>query len=92
MLIGNLREKPGYAFDKPFGGFNRRARPLERHVRARPQLVVRDCFHVIRLRQETAQLRIEARFVSGQSRKFGMNAFVGLGIFARARGDKGRAA
>src|SRR3954454_16107102 len=54
MLIGDLREKPGYALDKPFGGSNRRARPVERHVRARPQLVVRDCFHVIRLRLETA--------------------------------------
>jgi hypothetical protein len=88
MLIGDLRENPGYALDKPFGGLNRRARSVEWHICSRPQLVVRYRFHVIRLWQETAQLCIEARFVSGQSRKFGVNTFVGLSIFARARGDE----
>jgi hypothetical protein len=70
---------------------DRLARAIERHARARPELVIGNRFQVVGLRQkqgEAGQLRFAARELRQQA----MNAPVGLGGPPGARTDDGRAA
>ena len=71
-----------------FGGVDRRAGAVKRHVGIGPQPVIGDRLDVVGLGQELAQLKTEPGLVSRQSGKLGVHALVGFRVFARALRDQ----
>ena len=65
-FAGRLPQQLRDPIDELFGGVDRRAGAVERHVGIGPQPVICDRLDVVGLGQELAQLETEARLVSRQ--------------------------